>query len=147
MSQQQKTEISKASADDLEEILQLQKIAYVSEAEIIHDFSIPLLHQTMQKILCEFNTQVFLKCTLETRLVGSVRCYLQEGTCFIGKLIVHPGHQNTGIGTRLLLAAEQCFPDAQRFELFTGQKSEKNLYLYTGRTAIEPSEIRRYRTR
>jgi ribosomal protein S18 acetylase RimI-like enzyme len=55
---------------------------------------------------------------------------LDGGTCYIGKLIVHPSQQNHGIGTGLLLAAENQFPDAERYELFTGQKSEKNLYLY-----------------
>jgi ribosomal protein S18 acetylase RimI-like enzyme len=122
--------ISRASVDDIEEILALQKIAYVSEAEIIDDFSIPPLRQTMGEILSEFDHQVFLKATLEQRIVGSVRCYLEGETCHIGKLIVHPQHQNQGIGTRLLLAAERYFPQARRFELFTGQKSAKNLYIY-----------------
>jgi ribosomal protein S18 acetylase RimI-like enzyme len=122
--------ISKASVDDIEEILALQKIAYVSEAEIINDFSIPPLQQTMGDILLEFNHQAFLKATLEQRIVGSVRCYLEGETCHIGKLIIHPQHQNLGIGTQLLLAAERHFSQARRFELFTGQKSAKNLHIY-----------------
>jgi hypothetical protein len=36
-----------ASIEDAEEILALQKLAYVSEAEIIDDFTIPPLHQTL----------------------------------------------------------------------------------------------------
>jgi GNAT superfamily N-acetyltransferase len=84
----------------------------------------------MDEILSEFNYQIFFKSTFRKRIVGSVRCYLEGGTCHLGKLIVHPNHQNFGIGTRLLLAAEQHFPNAKRFELFTGRKSEKNLYLY-----------------
>jgi ribosomal protein S18 acetylase RimI-like enzyme len=130
MVHKQEIKIEKASADDIEEILGLQKIAYISEAEIINDFSIPPLQQTMNEILSEFNHQVFLKGTFEKSVVGSVRCYLEGGTCHIGKLIVHPNHQNSGIGTRLLVAAEGHFPNVQRFELFTGQKSEKNLHIY-----------------
>jgi ribosomal protein S18 acetylase RimI-like enzyme len=122
--------ISRASVDDIEEILALQKIVYVSEAEIISDFLIPPLQQTMSGILSEFNHQTFLKATLEQKIVGSVRCYLKGETCHIGKLIVHPQHQNLGIGTRLLLAAERHFPQARRFELFTGHKSAKNLHIY-----------------
>ncbi|MEJ2737951.1 MAG: GNAT family N-acetyltransferase, partial [Anaerolineae bacterium] len=63
-------------------------------------------------------------------IVGSVRAYLQDGTCFVGRLIVHPSFQNQGIGTRLLGEIERAFDQAERFELFTGHLSERNLYLY-----------------
>ncbi|MBU2453289.1 MAG: GNAT family N-acetyltransferase [Proteobacteria bacterium] len=116
--------------ENAEEILELQKLAYVSEAEIIDDFSIPPLHQTRKEIRSEFHHQIFLKVELGNQIIGSVRTYLEKGTGYIGKLIVHPNHQNLGIGKRLLHAAEKLFPDADRYELFTGQKSEKNLYIY-----------------
>lgn len=122
--------IERASIEDTEEILALQKLAYVSEAEIIDDFTIPPLHQTFDEILSEFEYQVFLRNKIEGRIIGSVRGYLNNGTCYIGKLIVHPKHQNCGIGTKLLSAAESLFPDAERYELFTGQASEKNLHIY-----------------
>ena len=66
----------------------------------------------------------------DNRIIGSVRICLVRGTCHIGKLIVHPNHQNMGIGKKLLHAVEKQFPDAKRYELFTGQKSKKNLYIY-----------------
>lgn len=125
-----KSPIELASIEDSEEILELQKLAYISEAEIIDDFTIPPLHQTLEEIRSEFNQQVFLKVDVENKIIGSVRCYLKEGTCHIGKLIVHPDFQNCGIGTNLLGAAENQFPDAKRYELFTGYKSAKNLHIY-----------------
>ena len=124
------TSIEKATIDDAEEILELQKLAYVSEAEINDDFTIPPLHQTMDEIRAEFDRQVFLKVQLDGRIIGSVRCYLDGGTCHIGKLIVHPDYQNRGIGTRLLRAAEEQFPSAERYVLFTGEKSRRNLHIY-----------------
>lgn len=63
-------------------------------------------------------------------IVGSVRAQIKEGTCFIGRLLVHPNFQNQGIGTALMREMEKRFPQAERFELFTGHRSEKNLYLY-----------------
>lgn len=122
--------IQKASIENAGEILELQKTAYVSEAELIDDFSIPPLHQTMDEILSEFNHQIFLKVELSGKIVGSVRIYSENNTCFIGKLIVHPDCQNIGIGTKLLHEAEKQFPDAERYELFTGVKSQRNLYIY-----------------
>ncbi len=122
--------IDRALIENAEEILALQKWAYMSEAEIIDDFTIPPLLQTIDEIKSEFKNQVFLKVELKNRIVGSVRCYSENRTCFIGKLIVHPKHQNSGIGTILLHGAENQFPEVERYELFTGQKSEKNLYIY-----------------
>jgi L-amino acid N-acyltransferase YncA/N-acetylglutamate synthase-like GNAT family acetyltransferase len=129
--------IQKASIEDAQDILELQKLAYVSEAEILNDFTIPPLHQTTDQMLAEFDHQVFLKVELEGRIVGSVRCYLEEGTCHVSKLIVHPDHQNRGIGTRLLQAAEGRYPNADRYELFTSHKSEKNLHIY-GKCGYRP---------
>lgn len=123
-------QIEEAGVEDAAEILALQKLAYVSEAEATNDFTIPPLHQTLEEIQAEFASQVFLKVEHESKLVGSVRGYVQDGTCYIGKLIVHPQMQNRGMGTRLLKAIERRFAAVRRYELFTGWKSVKNLYLY-----------------
>jgi len=122
--------IEQATIDDAQEILALQKLAYTSEAEIYNDFTIPPLQQTVEEIKAEFVNQCFLKFCANGRIVGSVRAYMKEGTCFIGKLIVHPESQNQGIGTKLLQEIENTFNHAARYELFTGHRSEKNLHLY-----------------
>jgi GNAT superfamily N-acetyltransferase len=75
--------------------------------------------------------KVVLKATIDGRILGSVRGHLDEkGTCHIGRLIVHPDVQNQGIGTALMGRIEQYCSDALRFELFTGDISERNLHLY-----------------
>jgi ribosomal protein S18 acetylase RimI-like enzyme len=122
--------IEKATILDGEEILSLQKLAYRSEAEIYDDFSIPPLLQTLEEVRKDFENQVFLKTVLNGKIVGSVRAFVKEGTCYIGRLIVHPDFQNQGIGTGLMRGIEETFKEARRFELFTGHKSEKNLHLY-----------------
>ncbi len=122
--------IGTASESDLEEILTLQKLAYISEAEIYNDFSIPPLQQTLEEIRKEYNENTFFKAVASGRIVGSVRANVTDGKCYIGKLIVHPDYQNKGIGTALMKHAEAHFQGCKRYELFTGYKSEKNLYLY-----------------
>ncbi len=67
---------------------------------------------------------------MDGKIIGSVRAYTKEGTCYIGRLIVHPDFQNRGIGTDLMNEIERIFNTCRRFELFTGDKSERNLYLY-----------------
>jgi ribosomal protein S18 acetylase RimI-like enzyme len=135
--------IERASVEDAEEILALQKLAYQSEAAIYDDYTIPPLTQTLEEIRADFERQVFLKVSADRKIVGSVRAYEQGGTCFVGRLIVHPDFQNRGIGTRLLNGVEETFDDAERFELFTGSRSEKNLYLYqkVGYTVFRSEEL------
>ena len=122
--------IDRATVADAEEILSLQKLAYRSEAEIYNDFNIPPLLQTPEEIKKDFENQTFLKATLDGKIRGSVRAFIKEGTCYIGRLIVHPDFQNRGMGKELMQRIEEIFKEAQRFELFTGHRSEKNLHLY-----------------
>ena len=106
-------QISEASVSDAVEILALQKIAYLSEAEAHDDFTIPPLHQTIEEIQAEFDYQVIFKAERGDTIVGSVRGYEKNGTCYIGKLIVDPVVQNQGIGTRLMKEIEQRFGEVE----------------------------------
>jgi len=117
------------------EILALQKLAYHSEAAIYDEYGIPPLTQTLDSMRADLQRQTCLIATIDDgsrgcRIVGSVRAHLDQGTCYIGRLIVHPDWQNQGIGTRLMAEIEHLFRHAVRFELFTGHLSERNLYLY-----------------
>ena len=122
--------IERATPSDAQAILSLQKLAYQSEAELYQDWTISPLTQTLEELACEFEMQSFLKAVSNGELVGSVRAHLKQGTCFIGRLIVHPRWQNRGIGAKLMASIEGCFGDARRYELFTGARSERNLHLY-----------------
>ena len=123
-------EIIKAEIQDLPEILSLQKLAYQSEAELVNDDSIPPLTQTIEGLTAEFDKGIILKAVNDrNEIIGSVRGNFSDNTLYIGKLIVCPDCQNQGNGTSLLSAIEAVFPNA-RYELFTSEKSVKNLYLY-----------------
>jgi ribosomal protein S18 acetylase RimI-like enzyme len=121
--------ISDALIGDLAEILALQKVCYYQEAEIINDFTIKPLLQTINEIGRDLQEQVILKAVLENRIIGSVRAFEKEGSCHIGRLIVRPDHQNQGLGKRLMNEIESLFK-VKRYELFTGSMSVKNIFLY-----------------
>jgi GNAT superfamily N-acetyltransferase len=122
--------IALAAPEDLEEILALQHLAFHREGELYNDFSIPPLAQTLEGIRADFPNKVFLKASMAGTLVGSVRGFQEGDTCFVERLMVHPDRQKRGIGAALLRAIEERFPNAHRFELFTGYKSENNIRLY-----------------
>ena len=123
-------QIKPAGIKDCREILDLQKLAYIQEAQIYNDFSIQPLNQTFDEIKMEFESRTVLKAMIEGKIMGSVRAYEENDTCYIGKLIVHPEYQNKGIGSGLMKEIEVKFNTVKRYELFTGERSDKNLYLY-----------------
>jgi GNAT superfamily N-acetyltransferase len=122
-------EILRANVTDAEEILKLQKLAYQSEAERYNDYNITPLKQNLSEIIEQFKTHIFLKTISEKKIVGTVRAYEENGTCFIGRLAVDPKMQNQGIGTALMKEIEKLY-SPKRYELFVGTKSDKNIYLY-----------------
>lgn len=122
--------MEKALFEDLEEILALQKLAYQSEAEICKDYSIPPLTQTMEGMKEDFQNQIILKMEEDGKIIGSIRAFEKEGVCYIGRVIVHPDRQNMGIGKKLMLCIEDYFPGCNKFSLFTGKQSQRNMHFY-----------------
>ncbi len=122
--------ITNATEDDLQNILELQYLAYQSEAKLFNDTDIPPLKQTLQEIKEEYQRGSILKVLDENdKIIGSVRAYEDNKSVYIGKLIVHPDWQKKGIGTKLLLEVENIYP-IKRYELFTSTRSENNIKLY-----------------
>ena len=123
--------ITEANVHDAVGILELQKLAYQSEATLYSDWNLPPLTQTLEEIRVELKNKVFLTAHYGGLLVGSVRAKTSEDDgCSIRRLIVHPKHQGQSIGTQLMHAIEARFPSATRFVLFTGERSEGNIRLY-----------------
>jgi ech hydrogenase subunit C len=115
---------------DAEAILALQKLAYQSEAELYNDFKISPLKQTLEEMKQDIAEKTVLKVVMNNQIVGSVRAYEENGSCYIGRLIVHPLYQNLGIGKRLMYEIEAQFSEIKRFELFTGHKSKRTIFFY-----------------
>ena len=122
--------IMKADKDDLKEILQLQYLAYQSEAALFGTQYIPPLKQTLDEVIKEYDHGIILKMVAdEGTIIGSVRAKEENGTVYIGKLMVRPDCRHRGYGTRLLSEIENYFP-GKRYELFTSTRSADNIRLY-----------------
>lgn len=122
--------ITDAGRDDLEQILQLQYLAYQSEAALFGTQDIPPLKQTLDEVREEFEGGLILKMVGEDgKIIGSVRVQEKDGTVYIGKLMVHPDYRRRGYGKQLLKEIERRFPN-RWLELFTSTKSSNNIKLY-----------------
>ena len=122
-------DIRKAELCDLKEILDLQYLAYQSEAALFNNKDIPPLKETLEELTEEFNNGIILKMTDGDKIIGSVRAYEKRNVAYIGKLMVHPDYRNQGNGSMLIRAIEKFFFDC-RYELFTSTKSVDNIRLY-----------------
>jgi len=123
-----------ASLADAEEILRLQRVAYLDEALLYGEASVPPLAQTLDEMKSEFSEAAFIKASfMDGRIAGSVRARFASdaGVCRIGRLIVHPEFRRIGVGSQLMREIEGRFPEAKSFELFTGHRSARNLRLYS----------------
>ena len=136
-------EILKAKAQDIDEILALQKLAFMQVAETLGNYNIEPLTQSKADIKREFENGVFLKCVCNGRICGSIRAYIDKSAvCHIGKLVVLPDMQRKGIGKSLLLEIEKHFVNAKKFALFTGQITPhtRRLYESSGYTVVREEE-------
>ncbi len=124
-------DIIPATLQDLETILRLQKECYLEEAELYETYTIPPLTQDLESLKNDFGKTLLLKVLAGEKIVGSIRGYSENGTCYVGRLMVHKTFQNKGIGQLLMHSLETAFKkNCERFELFTGYKSHKNLHVY-----------------
>jgi len=122
--------ITCASVSDFPEILEIQKKAFLSEAELYQNFNIQPLSQTLEELVEECQEKIVLKAVLNGKTVGSIRANTFENGCWVNKLVVLPEFQKRGIGEKLLREIESYFLDTEKFTLATGAKSESNIRLY-----------------
>jgi predicted N-acetyltransferase YhbS len=123
--------ITAVQPGDEGEILTLQRAAYVAEAQLYSDASLPALTQTYEELAAELRSDLALKATMGHRIVGSIRARFKGTVLHIGRLIVAPDLQGHGIGTRLLAAIErEAAGKVDRYMLFAGRLSRANIRLY-----------------
>ena len=123
---------------DLPEVLAVQKAAFAAEAQLVRNWKIPPLTQTIDELAEDWRKGIMLKAVNEDgMIVGTVRGHVAPDGFYIGKLAVLPPWQGRGCGSALLEAiitqarAIPCtLPCSKRMVLFTSAKSERNLRLY-----------------
>lgn len=134
-------EIRTARAADAETIADLTRRAFTSQCELYGVWDLPPMSDTAQTVLDAMDRGVVLVAEENALIVGSVRGELRDGTCHVGRLVVEPERQGAGIGRALAREIEARFPQAARFEIFTGHLSAGPLHLYESLGYVREREV------
>jgi len=124
--------IEKALFTDLPEISVLQKLAFYPVGVFYQNFKLSPFLTTLADFERTFSDYLYLKASINNRIVGSIRAKNIDGKCKIENVIVHPDYQRKGIGKNLMIEMMNFFPDAKVFGLLTGKYTPGNVALYQG---------------
>ncbi len=119
----------RAEKSDAPGILGLQKTAGQCEAEIYNHDNLPALQQTLEELQNDFDRATYIKAVMNDKIIGSVRGQARDDTAYVSGVVVHPYYQHHKIGRRLMEEIEKAFPNAKRFEAFTGRPNVRGLQL------------------
>ncbi|WP_084077182.1 GNAT family N-acetyltransferase [Demequina sp. NBRC 110057] len=133
MAETENARIDVVGTDHAGELLTVRRAAFVTEAQLYGDPSIPALTQTLEELIVDLESDevITLGAWEGHRLIGSIRVGLEDDKATIGRLAVVPDKQGHGVGTQLLFAVLGYLPESTReVWVFTGQNSKHNIAMY-----------------
>ena len=125
---QHKIEI--ADFDDIDELYQLQLIAFESEAEMIGSREVPALQESKEDNAADFiNWQVLKLTSEEDKIIAAIRYRIDGDIVEVGRVMTHPDYRRQGLAQILLNEVDKAYPNRIK-ELYTCTKSWTNIRLY-----------------
>ncbi|MBQ9213229.1 MAG: GNAT family N-acetyltransferase, partial [Bacteroidales bacterium] len=104
-------QIQTATINDVPEILELQHKAFYPVAKQLNWIDSPNITETIETALEAFPKFTVLKMVADDgKIVGSVRGKVDDGSLFIGRLMVLPEYQRNGYAKELLHKIQEILP-------------------------------------
>lgn len=122
--------VRRARREEASALAAVIRDAFVTEQLVYGD--IPPLHETAADLEASFDAgEITLAAELDGTLVGTVRGEtIADGSVVVRRLAVLVEVRGLGVARRLMAELESAYPNAPRFELFTGELNRAALGLY-----------------
>jgi len=131
-----------ARRDEVDIVAALVRESFATVAEEI-GFDIPPLHESTADVLAAIDAgDAVLLAEYDGVPVGTVRGdRLADGSVVVRRLAVLPSFRRHGLARLLMTELEAAYPEARRFELFTGAEARVPIALYEslGYAPYEPA--------
>ena len=122
--------IERATLRDVPEILELQYRAFCPVCKELDWSDAPTVTETIEQAYADFPNSTVLKMGADDgRIIGSVRGKTDNGSLYIGRLMVLPEFQKKGYGKILLREIQSVMPH-KRAWLGTSGETEKTIAFY-----------------
>lgn len=128
---QSKISLRKATAEDAEELFELQRKVFTTLYVKYEDHKTTPVNQTFERFEERLKTGDLFKITLENSLVGSVHVYPKSpGVMQLHMINILDEFQGKGIAQQVMMRIESLYPEAKSWELDTILEEKRNCYLY-----------------
>ncbi len=141
LSQPGEITVRDAEPDEADTVADIIRRAFEIQCRIYDDWTLPPMSESADSVLEAMYVGEVLVAEQSGRVIGTVRGHETETGIEIGRLAVEPDRHGQGIGRMLTEALEARYPDAVRFELFTGHLSQTALGLYESLGYVRVREV------
>lgn len=129
-------EVRVATYDDIPDILEITKEAFVKYAELAGIETTPALHETYDDVKRDIDTKIVLVAFSDGTPVGSVRVEVfDDNTAYFSRFGVKVTSQNNGIGKSIMNLVDRIMikKGVKKLSLHTGAKVSSLIRFYYGR--------------
>lgn len=138
---QSKISLRKATAEDAEELFELQKKVFTPMYEKYEDHETTPVKQTFERFKERLKLGDYFKISLGNSLVGSVHVYPKSaGVMRLHMINILDEFQGKGIAQQVMMRLESLYPEANRWELDTILEEKRNCYLYEKMGYVQTDE-------
>jgi len=122
----------RAKEDDLDRVLDLQKIAFQSLLVKYKDYDTNPANETLEDLRRRYHQKgsSYYMIHKDTEVIGAIRLILKDRLMRISPMFILPSYQGRGLGQAVFDCLEEDFPQVNHYHLDTILQEDKLCYLY-----------------